>query len=181
MTQQEQIDQFHTERLGGIGGSDVAVILGLSKWKTPYQLWLEKTRRARMQCAGCTVRRTQKREQILNQDDVDYMLHGDKDPHDKDQHQPGAKLDAGKPRPWLVLGGFRCAIKEVVAVGTMGAEKYSDNGWLEVPNAQQRYLDAAFRHLLALDVRDAESDLPHLAHAAWNILAVLELRARGLG
>lgn len=40
-------DQFHAERLRGIGGSDVAVILGLSKWKTPYQLWLEKTRRER--------------------------------------------------------------------------------------------------------------------------------------
>ncbi|HEX7647500.1 MAG TPA: YqaJ viral recombinase family protein [Noviherbaspirillum sp.] len=26
-----------------IGGSDAAAILGVSKWKTPYQLWLEKT------------------------------------------------------------------------------------------------------------------------------------------
>jgi len=34
MGKQEQIDQFHAERLRGIGGSDVAVILGLSKWKT---------------------------------------------------------------------------------------------------------------------------------------------------
>jgi putative phage-type endonuclease len=27
----------------GIGGSDAAVILGLNKWKTPFELWLEKT------------------------------------------------------------------------------------------------------------------------------------------
>lgn len=30
------------ERRKGIGGSDVAAILGLSPWKTPYQLYLEK-------------------------------------------------------------------------------------------------------------------------------------------
>ena len=31
------------DRRKGIGGSDVATILGLNKWKSPYQLWLEKT------------------------------------------------------------------------------------------------------------------------------------------
>lgn len=30
----------------GIGGSDVAAILGLSKYKSPYQLWLDKTGRS---------------------------------------------------------------------------------------------------------------------------------------
>lgn len=33
------------ERRKGLGGSDVAAILGLSKYKTPYQLWLDKTGR----------------------------------------------------------------------------------------------------------------------------------------
>lgn len=36
---------FLQNRLKGIGGSDVATILGLSKYKSPYQLWLEKTGR----------------------------------------------------------------------------------------------------------------------------------------
>jgi len=31
------------ERRKGIGGSDAAAVLGLSKWKTPYALWLKKT------------------------------------------------------------------------------------------------------------------------------------------
>lgn len=31
------------ERRKGVGGSDVAAILGLSPWKTPYQVFLEKT------------------------------------------------------------------------------------------------------------------------------------------
>lgn len=33
-------------RNGGIGGSDIAVIMGVSPWKTRYQLWLEKTGKA---------------------------------------------------------------------------------------------------------------------------------------
>lgn len=32
----------------GIGGSDVAAILGLSKYKSPYQLWLDKTNRSEL-------------------------------------------------------------------------------------------------------------------------------------
>ncbi len=32
-------------RKAGIGGSDVAALLGISPWKTPYKLWLEKTGR----------------------------------------------------------------------------------------------------------------------------------------
>lgn len=34
---------FLERRKSGIGGSDVAAVLGVSKWKTPYQLWLDKT------------------------------------------------------------------------------------------------------------------------------------------
>lgn len=33
------------ERMQGIGGSDAAAACGISKWKTPVQLWQEKTRR----------------------------------------------------------------------------------------------------------------------------------------
>ncbi|EOA2606900.1 lambda-exonuclease family protein, partial [Enterococcus hirae] len=41
------LDMSHREwledRKRGIGGSDVATVLGLNKYKSPYQLWLEKT------------------------------------------------------------------------------------------------------------------------------------------
>jgi predicted phage-related endonuclease len=33
------------KRKGGIGGSEVGAILGLSKWSSPYQVWLRKTGR----------------------------------------------------------------------------------------------------------------------------------------
>jgi hypothetical protein len=48
------------------------------------------------------------------------------DPNGLDPHEPGAKLDAGKIRPQLVLGGFSRALEEVVKVGTYGANKYTE-------------------------------------------------------
>ncbi|MCY9191172.1 YqaJ viral recombinase family protein, partial [Bacillus mojavensis] len=36
-------DKWLIERRKGIGGSDASVILGLNKWKTPFELWLDKT------------------------------------------------------------------------------------------------------------------------------------------
>jgi putative phage-type endonuclease len=36
-------DQWLIERKSGVGGSDVAAILGLSSFKTAYEIWLEKT------------------------------------------------------------------------------------------------------------------------------------------
>ena len=101
----------------------------------------------------------------------------EKDPNGLDAHAPGAKLDAGKLRPFLVLGGFAYAIEEVVRVGTNGAAKYSDNGWRSVKDGIPRYMEAAERHLMEVrkGVHMDASGSPHLAHAAWNLLAVLEL------
>lgn len=102
------------------------------------------------------------------------------DPTGRDPRQPGAKLDAGKPRIGLVLGDFSAALIEVAKVGTYGANKYTEHGWLSVPNGVERYTDAMYRHLLAEHITplDADTDLLHAAHAAWNALARLELMLR---
>lgn len=103
------------------------------------------------------------------------------DPNGKDPHQPGAKLDAGKIRPALVLGGFARALIEVSKVGTYGATKYTENGWMEVPNGEPRYDDAGLRHWLyekAGQECDIDTDLHHAAHQAWNSLARLDLLLR---
>ena len=100
------------------------------------------------------------------------------DPTGKNPDQPGAKLDAGKPRAGLVIAGFSRALYAVSEVGTFGAKKYTDFGWLSVPDGIDRYHDALFRHLLAEgagEEYDQESDCLHAAHAAWNALARLEL------
>lgn len=103
------------------------------------------------------------------------------DPTGRSAHDPGAKLDAGKPRVGLVLGGFAQALREVAMVGTYGAKKYTDSGWVDVPDGFSRYTDAMLRHYLAEatgEQFDDGSDLLHAAHVAWNALARLELLMR---
>jgi putative phage-type endonuclease len=45
-------EDWLTMRHGGLGGSDAAVATGLSRWKTPFQLWTEKTNRVQPSKAG---------------------------------------------------------------------------------------------------------------------------------
>ena len=103
------------------------------------------------------------------------------DPNGLAANTPGAKLDAGKVRPALVLGGFARALLEVSKVGTYGATKYTENGWMEVPNGLSRYDDAKLRHWLLEKTGvecDPDTNLAHAAHEAWNALARLDLLIR---
>lgn len=100
------------------------------------------------------------------------------DPHGKDAHEPGAKLDKGKLRPALVLGGFAKALRAVTEVGTYGAYKYSEGGWKHVSDGLRRYDEAKCRHQMAEacgELTDQDTGFLHAAHEAWNALAKLEL------
>lgn len=103
------------------------------------------------------------------------------DPYGRKASTPGAKLDDGKTRMGLVVGGFARALKAVGEVGTFGAVKYSPDGWVDVPEGIERYTDAMYRHLLAEaagERLDSESGLEHAAHAAWCALARLDMMLR---
>ena len=105
----------------------------------------------------------------------------EKDPNGLNQHDKGSKLDAHKPRLGLVLGDFGNALLAVGEVGTFGAEKYTDHGWLSVENGKERYTDALLRHQVKEGLGeevDEDSGLLHAAHTAWNALAKLELQLR---
>lgn len=67
-------------------------------------------------------------------------------------------------------------IEKVVEIYTFGAKKYKENSWQNLPNGYQRYKAALFRHIVAYEkgeVYDSESGYMHLAHAAWNAIAML--------
>jgi len=109
------------------------------------------------------------------------MARIESDPLGVPQHDKGAKLDAGKPRVGLMTRGFSRALMAVAGVSTYGAKKYTDDGWMEVPNGVERYTDALHRHLLqevSEGPIDPESGMRHAAQVAWNALARLELMLR---
>jgi len=92
----------------------------------------------------------------------------------------GRKNDSGKPRISLLSSD---AIIEIAKVATMGAEKYDDNNWRKGMK-WSRLMDAAERHLLDYNKGyriDKESKLSHLAHVAWNIMALLEYEINKVG
>jgi len=86
------------------------------------------------------------------------------------------KNDQGKDR-WDLLQWK--AIQDVVKVASYGSVKYGDNNWKQDGGlSAARLFAATMRHINAWqkgEVVDTGSGLSHLAHAAWNILAILEL------
>lgn len=90
----------------------------------------------------------------------------------------GMKYDGNKQIANVLFEDFPNALSAVVDIATFGAKKYKRNSWKTVPDAVTRYGDALVRHQLAIgkgEEFDPESKLPHLAHFAWNALAILEL------
>jgi hypothetical protein len=73
------------------------------------------------------------------------------------QHAPGAKMDAGKARwdllPWEVIEG-------VVRVMSVGAAKYSPDGWKSVPDGEKRYFSAMMRHWMKMQAGEYLDDGP---------------------
>ena len=96
----------------------------------------------------------------------------------------GVKHDKGKPRAMLMLKDFRRALLAVAEVSTFGEKKYGKpSGWQSLEGCTfeemgERYSDALARHILA-EGDDPESGLPHEWHAAWNALAIIELKLMG--
>jgi hypothetical protein len=107
----------------------------------------------------------------------------EQDPNGKDPHEPGAKLDAGKPAIGLVLRSFPDALCAVNAIAEHGRQKYTLDGWKSVPNGLERYTDAGDRHRLKIakgQLTDEDSGLLERAHHAWNALAALQLEIEKL-
>lgn len=85
----------------------------------------------------------------------------------------GRKDDAGKRRYSLIP--LR-ALNAIVDVLGFGAAKYGVDNWQKVPEARQRYYDAAQRHLTAWwagEKNDPESGQPHLAHVGCCVLFLI--------
>lgn len=91
------------------------------------------------------------------------------------------KFDNGKNRFDLIPP---YALWEIARIYTYGAQKYEDNNWLRSGMKWGRFFSAIMRHLWKWwggEKLDKESGLPHLAHAAWGCLALLQYEKEKLG
>lgn len=90
----------------------------------------------------------------------------------------GRKDDSGKIQAAIIFEDFPLALRELMKVATFGAQKYSRAGWKTVPDKETRYSDAKVRHQIdsTQEDNDEESGCDHLAHEAWNTLALLQMK-----
>jgi hypothetical protein len=104
-----------------------------------------------------------------------------------EEEEQGKKFDDGKIKMGMVFSYFAKPLSLIAKCGTYGWRKYAredeywDKNWHRLTNGPERYTDAVLRHLMAHlrgEIVDKESGLPHLAHAAWGLCAVIALDER---
>lgn len=90
----------------------------------------------------------------------------------------GVKHNQGKPRISLIPPA---GLLEVAGVYTYGEKKYVAHNWRKgIPYSE--LLDATMRHILAFvngEDNDKESGRPHLAHACFGLLDILQFQHDG--
>lgn len=104
--------------------------------------------------------------------------HENKKKHSGVSVQVGTKHDQGKPILGAVPPHAELAVGRVL---TFGSNKYARGNWDKVEDHENRYMDAALRHLNAHrrgELTDSESGESHLAHAACCILFMLDKQER---
>lgn len=75
-------------------------------------------------------------------------------------------------------------IEDIVKVYHAGAKKYGPNNWQNLDNGFERYRAAMFRHLMEYmkgERVDKETNVHHLAAAAWNEITMLWYDKHGKG
>lgn len=98
-----------------------------------------------------------------------YMNPLDRLPSPQPPPKPG-----GKQRWLLFPWTAACVCLEVIE---FGARKYREGDWKDKKYDRRYFVEKAIRHLVAElrgEIADPESRLPHLAHAAVDLLFALE-------
>lgn len=96
------------------------------------------------------------------------------------REEAALRYDADKPRYDLLPGD---GLHELVRVYTAGAAKYAPRNW-EKGMSWSRCFGSLMRHAWAWwrgERLDPESGLPHMAHVAWNALALVTYELRQVG
>jgi len=109
---------------------------------------------------------------------VDLFTNTKKKAQESMTQEQGKKYDSNKPMAGTVIRVFPQAIMAIGAVIREGAKKYPNpNNWKLNDNIEARYFDSLIRHMckhFSGQVKDEDTGLLHLIHAAWNAIAILE-------
>lgn len=76
------------------------------------------------------------------------------------------------------------ALEQIARVYTYGTIKYDDDNWWKGLKWKKDVFGCILRHVWKWfrgEINDDESGLHHLAHAAWNCMALMEYERNGLG
>ena len=98
----------------------------------------------------------------------------------KQRQTGGLRYDTGKLRLDLLPPEWEEALAQVM---THGVKKYAERNW-ELGMDWSKVYGPLRRHVLAWlkgEELDRESGLPHMAHVAWNALALMVYEQRRLG
>jgi hypothetical protein len=104
-----------------------------------------------------------------------------KEEEDQMGQETAGRFSAGKIRhdllpPW--------SIDQIAQVYTYGTIKYDDDNWWKGLKWKKDVFGCILRHIWKWfrgEVNDDESGLHHLAHAAWNCIALMEYERNGIG
>lgn len=103
----------------------------------------------------------------------DWFKYNDKQVADQPV-ELGTKADSGKPMMGCIPPHAELAVARVL---TFGAKKYSRGNWAHVDNSDERYMDAALRHINAHrrgENTDSETGESHLSHAICCLMFMLD-------
>lgn len=95
--------------------------------------------------------------------------------------ESAARFNKGKTRYDLLPAW---ATEQLALVYTYGTRKYSDDNYLKGMKWRKDVLGCIFRHLwkwIRGEQFDAESNLHHLSHAAWNCFCLMTYERNGIG
>ena len=95
--------------------------------------------------------------------------------------ETAGRFSAGKIRHDLIAPW---ALDQIAKVYTYGTIKYSDDNWWKGLRWKRDVFGCILRHVWKWfrgEQNDDESGLHHLAHAAWNCMALMEYERNGIG
>lgn len=93
-----------------------------------------------------------------------------------------ARDNAGKAE-WDYVFDFPTAMEALCRVMELGAIKYKRDNWKQGGKPDREYISAMGRHISKLkkgETFDAETGCLHVAHAMWNLMALIELNGAGV-